>query len=229
MNTVRLFGSRLSPFVEKVVRALALKKLDFEPVDPRSPLEFRRWSPQTGKMPVLEIDGERFFDSTLILRELECRVPEPPLFSADPKRAAAQRQLEDWADEALYWYFMAVRWTDANAAATTASITAPLYPAFRPIARLILPRRIRAMVHAQGLGRLPTSVLMDEIETRLDDLVTLLGDAPFFFGDQPSVGDLSVYGQLHMACSGPTPELAALIAGRPPLGDFAKRLEARTA
>jgi glutathione S-transferase len=227
MANLRLFGSRISPFVEKVARALALKEAGFELVDPRRPTEFRQWNPQTGKMPVLELDGERIYDSTLILRELDRRFPNPPLVSSDPKLAAAQRQVEDWADEALYWYFMAVRWTDANAAATTAQITAGLSPLFRPIARLILPRQLRGMARAQGLGRLPVPMLMEEIEGRLDDLVTIIGDDPFIFGDAPSVADLAVYGQLQMAESGPTPELAALIRARPSLVELQRRVEER--
>jgi glutathione S-transferase len=227
MANLRLFGSRGSPFVEKVARALALKKLGFELVDPRSPTEFRQWNPQTGKMPVLDLDGERIYDSTLILRELDRRFPDPPLVASDPKLAAAQQQMEDWADEALYWYFMAVRWTDANAAATTAQITAGLSPLFRPIARLILPRQIRGMARAQGLGRLPVPMLMGEIEARLDDLVAIIGEGPFIFEDAPSVADLAVYGQLQMAESGPTPELAALIRARPSLVGLQRRVEER--
>ena len=227
MASPRLFGSRLSPFVEKVAQSLALKGVDFELVDPRSPMEFRRWNPQTGKMPVLDLDGERIYDSTLILRELDRRFPDPPLVSSRPKLAAAQRQVEDWADEALYWYFMAVRWTDANAAATARQITAGLSPLFRPVARLVLPPQIRGMVRAQGLGRLPLPMLMQEVEGRLDDLVAIIGDDPFIFGDAPSVADLAVYGQLHMAQSGPTPELAALIRARPSLVELQRRVEER--
>jgi glutathione S-transferase len=81
----------MSPFVEKVTRALALEGVGFELVDPRSPLEFRQWNPQTGKMPVLDLDGQRIYDSTLILRELERRFPDPPLVSSDPMLAAAHR------------------------------------------------------------------------------------------------------------------------------------------
>ena len=62
-----VFGSRLSPFVEKVVRGLQLKGISYRLVPPKSPTDFRRWNPQTGKMPVLELIGERVFDSTLIL------------------------------------------------------------------------------------------------------------------------------------------------------------------
>ena len=66
--TARLFGSRVSPFVEKVVRALQLKGIRYGLVAPKSPADFGRWNPQTRKMPVLEIDGERTYDSTFILR-----------------------------------------------------------------------------------------------------------------------------------------------------------------
>jgi glutathione S-transferase len=71
---VQIFGSRLSPFVEKVVRAVTLKRLPYTLVDVKSPLDFKRWNPQTGKMPVLDVDGERTYDSTLILRALDGRV-----------------------------------------------------------------------------------------------------------------------------------------------------------
>src|SRR5438105_4871687 len=105
-HRVRLFGSRLSPFVEKVARALALKRIAYELVEPRSPLEFARWNPQTRKIPVLEVerqpgsdsslirlssptrrltvlevDRERLYDSTFILRNLDLMVASPPLLS----------------------------------------------------------------------------------------------------------------------------------------------------
>jgi glutathione S-transferase len=70
-------------------------------------------------------------------------------------------------------------------------------------------------------------MLMGEIEARLDDLVALLGEGPFLFGDAPSVADLAVHGQLRMAESGPTPELAALIHARPSLVELRRRVEER--
>jgi glutathione S-transferase len=74
---VQVFGNRLSLFVEKVVRAIMLKGLEYKLVPVKSPLDLKRWNPQAGKMPVLDIDGERSYDSTLILRALDARVPEP--------------------------------------------------------------------------------------------------------------------------------------------------------
>ena len=97
-----LHGSRRSPFVEKIYRGLIVKRLPFQLHEPHSPLDLRRNNPMTGKMPVLDLEGRRVFDSTLILQALDEFKPDPPLLSANPQVAAQQRLLEDWADESLY-------------------------------------------------------------------------------------------------------------------------------
>ena len=228
MDQASLFGSRISPFVEKVVRALALKRVPFSLVAPRSPRDFRRMNPQTGKMPVLDIGGERLYDSTLIVRRLDELVPEPPLLDADPRVAARQRFVEDWSDESLYWYGMALRWSAANAAATAAQVvgTIPL-PAFaRPVVAAILTRQIGGQARGQGLARLPLEVVLAELGRRLDELLVLLDDRPFFFADRPSAADLAVFGQSCMLLSGPTPQAEALLARRPAVGAWRARVAA---
>ena len=84
---ITLYGPSRAPFTEKVRRALHLKKLDFQLREPESPEDYQRWSPRTGLLPVLEIDGERIPDSTEILFELDRRYPDPPLLSRDGKLA----------------------------------------------------------------------------------------------------------------------------------------------
>jgi glutathione S-transferase len=227
MDTMAVvFGSRLSPFVEKVVRALAVKRIGHRLIEPRGPGDFARWNPQTRKMPVLELAGERSYDSTLIVRRLESLRPDPPLLSGDPVRAAAQRQLEDWSDESLYWLGMALRWSPRNARATAAQILGTLPTPIRAIASLVLPRQIRRTTIAQGLGRLPVELIVAELGRHLDDLVTILGERPFFHGEQVSVADLAIFGQFHMLRSGPTPEAAALIDARRALCDHERRVAA---
>jgi glutathione S-transferase len=223
--TAVVFGSRLSPFVEKVVRALAMKGIAFRLVEPRGPGDFGKWNPQTRKMPVLEMDGERTYDSTFIVRRLEARVPEPALLAADPVTAAAQRQLEDWADESLYWYGMALRWSPRNQGATTRQILGSLPAPIRILASAIVPRQIRAATRAQGLGRLSADTVTEELGRHLDDLVTLLGGRPFFFAERASVADLAIHGQLCMLRSGPTPEATALIDERDALVALGRRVE----
>jgi glutathione S-transferase len=212
-----VFGSRLSPFVEKVVLALSMKGIPFRLEEPRSPLDFARRNPQTRKMPAVTLDGHQLYDSTFIVRRLDEIVPSPPLVAQDELTAARQRLLEDWADESLYWYGMALRWSPQNKAASARQILAGLPPVIRAIAQLVLPRQIRATTIAQGLGRLPHEVLVRELGGHLSSLVTVLGNRPFFQADEPSVADLAIYGQLRMLSSGPTPEGAALLQERPAL------------
>lgn len=205
---LRLFGSRLSPFVEKVVRALQLKDVPFELVPIKSPADFKRWNPRTGKMPVLEIDGERYFDSTFLLRIIDERAPEPPLFSSDADTAARQRFVEDWADESLYWYVMGLRWADVNADATAAQVAGslPVPVALRALLKPFLRRQIRPQAIAQGTARLPLEMILEELDRRFSELEVLLGNEPFFFSNRPGAADISVFGQLHTLRSGPTPQ-----------------------
>jgi glutathione S-transferase len=227
---IRLFGVRLSPFVEKVVRALQLKDVPFELVPLKSPADFKRWNPQTGKMPVLEIDGERFIDSTFILRVLDERAPEPPLFAADPETAARQRFIEDWADESLYWYVLALRWIDENANATLEQVAASLpVPGFlRAVLKPMLRRQIRSIAVAQGMVRLPPKMILEELDRRFTELEVMLGNSPFFFSNLPGAADVAVFGQLCTLRSGPTPQGATVLDAHACLCDHYHRVEQAT-
>lgn len=226
-----LYGSRLSPFVEKVVRGLRLKQLPFQLHEPHSPLEVRRNNPTTGKMPTLDLNGRRLFDSTLILRALDEFKPEPPLLSADPNVAAQQRLLEDWADESLYWYGMALRWlVPANARQGVQLLTRAAPPIVRPLLRVLMPRLRARQVYAQGTGRLPLDLLLHELDGHLANLVRLLGDGPFFCAvAQPSIADLAVFAQIGFLSTAVTPEGAAAVEKHEELLVWYRRLDARTA
>jgi glutathione S-transferase len=52
-------------------------------------------------VPALRIDGTKVQGSRPIARELERRVPEPPLFPADPEARAAVEEAERFGDEEL--------------------------------------------------------------------------------------------------------------------------------
>ena len=225
-----LYGSRLSPFVEKVYRGLKLKQLPFQQHEPRGPLEMRRNNPTTGKMPALALDGQRLFDSTLILRALDEFKPEPPFWSSNPQTAAQQRLLEDWADESLYWYGMALRWTiPANASRAIALISRTLPPILRPVVKVLAPRFVASQTHAQGTGRLPKDVLLRELDGHLANLEQLLGKGPFFFSaPHPSVAEVAVFAQLSFLHSSVTPEGIAAVEAHPTLLEFCRHVDAMT-
>jgi glutathione S-transferase len=102
---ITLYGPARIPFTEKVRRALLYKGLEFDLMEPSGPEDYRRWNPKSGLLPVLEIDGEIYPDSTDILFKLDELFPDPPLLSSDARISSQQKQLEDWADENLLWYF----------------------------------------------------------------------------------------------------------------------------
>jgi glutathione S-transferase len=176
-------------------------------------------------MPALRIGDELVYDSTFILRRFDELQPDPPLFSADPEVAAAQRQLEDWSDESLYWQIMALRWSAENTERTVAQLSPYMPAVMRPFAKPLLSRVIGGTTRAQGLGRLPYDVLIREVAGHLDDLVLLLGRRAFFYADRPSGADFSLYGMFATGCSDATPDFAALASERPALADWRKRVE----
>jgi glutathione S-transferase len=98
-----IVGSHVSPYVRKVLVALAIKGIAHE-VDPITPFygndDFSRLSPLR-RIPVL-IDGELVLnDSTIICEYLDEVQPEPPLMPRNPADRARARWLEEFADSRL--------------------------------------------------------------------------------------------------------------------------------
>jgi glutathione S-transferase len=97
---LRLYRAPFSTNVERVALALAHKGLDVESVvisyDDRSPVV--EVSGQ-GLVPVLVDDDQVIPDSTRILRHLEARWPDPPLFPGDAARRAELDVFLDWFNE----------------------------------------------------------------------------------------------------------------------------------
>ena len=226
MPVVDIFGFRGSPYVEKVIAALNHKGLAWTLHNMKSPGEMKRRNPVTGKMPVVTIDGERVIDSTLILRRLEELQPQPAMWATDTAVAARQRLLEDWCDESLYWYIMALRWQPANAPQAIAQITSAL-PGFvaGPLGWL-LKRKLKQATWAQGLGRLPLTVLVEQTQQVLQDLSAQLGERDYFFADSPGAADFAVYGELVFGLSGSTPEFEQALQNCPGLLAFYERIKA---
>ncbi len=94
---IRLYRARFSTNVERVALALAHKGLEAESVwiDYADRSEVERVSGQ-GLVPVIVDDGEVVADSMEIVRHLEQRHPEPPLYPADPARRAELDVFVDW-------------------------------------------------------------------------------------------------------------------------------------
>jgi glutathione S-transferase len=99
-DAMTLYRAPFSTNVERVALALAHKGLEIESVEisyeDRSPVVEVSGQPL---VPVL-VDGDQVIpDSTRILRHLEERHPQPPLFPRDPARRAELDVFLDWFNE----------------------------------------------------------------------------------------------------------------------------------
>jgi glutathione S-transferase len=224
VNRIVLYGPRAMPFTEKVGRALRVKRLAFELVEPKSQDDYRRLSPETGLLPVLEVDGVRIPDSAAILDHLDRHHPEPPLLSSDPRIAREQRRLEGWIDQTFPYYVL--RWVQKRVG-PTAPLKAPGdgFP-LGPLAQLGLIDRDGKLspeyfdTSAGGPG--------PEFVRRLDDLAHMLGSRPYFYADQLSRADLSVASLLSVMYRDLYPGARALLAERPVLFEHVERVLAET-
>jgi glutathione S-transferase len=97
---IRLYRAPYSTNVERVAIALAHKGLEVESVvinyADRSAVEAVSGQ---GLVPVIVDDGEVVVDSTAILRHLDERYPDRPLFPADPARRAEADVFLEWLNE----------------------------------------------------------------------------------------------------------------------------------
>jgi len=213
-----------SPFCTKVHRALAFKGIAYRPKNAASPAAIKRINPR-GKLPVLEIDGRLIADSSAILRALDELQPAPRLYPEGAAARARVEVLEDWADESLYWFCVHQRWgVDENFPRLAKELT------FIPVAlRWIVPSMIRRGVvkslFAQGLGRLTQDEVLAQLEARLDMLVGLLGQDPFFCGDAPTAADFAIFGPLQGLRQEMTPAARERVNARRSLVDWMKRVD----
>jgi glutathione S-transferase len=230
---ITLYGPRASPFVEKVVRGLALKRLDFALVEPSSPEDYRRWNPETGLLPLLEIDGERVHDSTAILLRVNELFPEPPLLSRDPRAAESQLRLVHWVDETFFWYWN--RWVRRPGDPAVAGPFVAL--AGESLAEAERRRRSGASLRATGgsLRAHPQSAhgseaegLAQEAGRRVDDLARLLAPRPFFFADRIGIADLAAYAMLRAIALDSIPGTRRELLRHPALLAFMERVEQET-
>jgi glutathione S-transferase len=217
-TTIKLYTQVQNPFTEKVAAALGLKKLAFERVVSEDPEDVKRWSPIARTLPVLEIDGRRKADSASIIEWIDTLFPAPPLVARDAKTAEAQRNLAEWSDTSFAWY-----WNQWRAARF------PQPGDEAPVDVSLLGKLIKKV--GRSFGHKPLSradvrelQIVAKLEDRFEDLVGFLRDRPFFYADEPSIADLSVYSMLKILEVGPIPHCQEAIAERPTLVGFIARM-----
>ncbi|RMH43949.1 MAG: glutathione S-transferase family protein [Deltaproteobacteria bacterium] len=229
MQTATLYQFELCPYCHKVKAALDVKgipyaKVDVNPMTKKELPELPADAPK--KVPVLEFDGDRVYDSTDILMFLDGKRREPiPLVPDDPAARDKALQVEQWVDDDLSYVLPTViygSWSDAARAAKVVARTSNFGFVQNAIVRgggsLIMHQVAKRIIKKRGGGN-PQQLL----DAELDRFEQWLGDADFVCGDAPSIGDIAAHGCL--TCIRDFPAFATIMQ-RPRIAAWYERVQA---
>jgi glutathione S-transferase len=218
----------VSPFCVKAQRILNYKRVPYAVRDVTLPP--RRALNPAGKLPVLRYDSTIVPDSTRIALFLEERHPDPPLLAPGGDARATSLLLEDWADEALYWMLLYLRWKFPENAARMKALFATMMPF--PLSRLvprIVERQILRALQAQGTGRLAREALLEDLRRTLAALDALVAEREFLSGATLGLGDLGVFAMLNGMREAPLDHGVGEVDAFPNLLRWYVRVDERTA
>lgn len=198
MTDILLHQWDVSPFCGKVRRILEHKGIHYRVQEYNGLLapQVKKLSP-AGKLPVLDIDGERIQDSRRIAALLEQRFPTPALVPADATERAQMEILQDWADESLYWYevyFRAMYDAAWDKLVDHLCHGRPFWE--KPIFNTVARPQFRRQLQAQGIGRVDKSVVEARFLLLLQSLDTQLSGRTWLVGEHKTLADIAVASQL---------------------------------
>lgn len=196
---VVLHQFEISPFCQKVAKALRHKGIAFETVDYNGITAAKAQAlSKVGKLPVLDINGQRIQDSTRIARYLDEHYPDLPLlYPQDPQQKAQVELWEDWADELLYFYEVYFRVNDADALAQAVAISVVGRPAYeRPLVKPLLKLALQTQLYMQGLGRMAAADVQAEFLRHLARIDGVLSATGWLVGNSKTLADMAVGAQL---------------------------------
>ena len=182
-----------SPFVMKVDTYLRMTGMAFEKL---AGTQYMRQAPK-GKLPYIEDDGQVISDSFFILQYLKAKYGDPLDAWLTPEQRAVSDLTIKSLDENFYWCIVQSRWLREDTwpqlkAAFFDRLPFPL----KYIAPVVARRRVTASVNGHGIGKHSDEEIDTIARFSLQALSDLLGDKPYFMGDQPCTLDAEVYGFL---------------------------------
>jgi glutathione S-transferase len=223
-----LYQFEISPFCDKVRRALTYKGIEFEIRE----MLFSKQSENlavspTHKFPVLEHKGERIVDSTDIAYWLEQRFPEPPLIPEDPVQRARMHIYEDWADESLFPYDLAIRvmW-EHNVPLLIDDIFKYESPELQKAFAEAVPAQARERLIAEGIGRKDREALLRDVRRHFDAIDALVRAGDWLLGEPFSYADIAVRAMTYVM--GRAQEGEQLLDERAAVRDWEQRVDALT-
>jgi glutathione S-transferase len=223
-----LYQFEISPYCDKVRRAMTFKGIEFEV---REMLFSRREenlrvSP-THKFPVIEDEGRRIVDSTDIAYYLDERFPEPALIPRDPVERARMHILEDWADESLFTYDLAMRglW-EHNVPLLIEDVFRYETPELREEFAKTVPEGVRQQLIAQGIGRKDRDSILRDVGRHIEAIDALVRSEAWLVGHALSYADIAVRAMSYVINRAREGE--ELLERHPAVRDWEARVDALT-
>jgi glutathione S-transferase len=193
-----LWQIKVSHYSEKVRWALDYKGVEHErkapPPGPHVAFALFKTRGDSMTLPLLDLDGRTYGDSTDIIAALEERWPDPPLYPADPGERQRALELEDFFDEEVGPYTRLYAWheitRDPDVAARVLEGELPSFAA--PAARFLAPVAAAGLQLRYGVKSDDAAAeAREKIASGLDRLEAELGDRDYLAGDSFSVADLT--------------------------------------
>lgn len=191
--------------------------------------------PPKGKWPFIDDGGEIIADSTLIIEHLRRRIdPDASLTKSERAIGLAFRRM---VKESIFWLIIQIRHRDDAGFKIYRNVLLSLLAPGVPLDQVgpdvhaavdAIRQNMIDQMHGHGMGR-HTSEEVHRIGTA--DLIAIsdfLGDKPFFFGDEPTGVDATVYAYLAHVIDLPLDSPSTQVArGRQNLVDYCRRMRAR--
>jgi len=183
-----------SPFVVKADVFLKMSGLDYKNV---SGLKNMKKAPK-GKLPYISIKGDNettlIADSQVIIDYLMKKYELQLDTHLSEEQTAHAYLMTKSLDENLYWCLLYCRW---NLEETWPTVKAAFFRKMPIWLRVIVPslyrRTVKKSLYAQGMGRHSYDEVTDIADKSFKALADVLGDKAYFFGDNPSSFDATVY------------------------------------
>lgn len=181
-----------APFPLKLATWMRMMGIEFDVV-----VENNTAKGPKGKSPWIEHGDVRMGDSTLIMEYLTKEFDLPDL---DTSLTAEQRALsiitQRMLEEHYHQCFEHQLFFGRGGAERMAELASSLPPILNVIVPKVLAKSFAKQLYARGMGRHAEDVIVAQGKADLDALSTLLGDKPYFHGDEPTLIDACVFGFL---------------------------------
>ena len=150
-----------------------------------------------GRIPYVEMDGRLMGDSNLIIQSLKGRFGDPFDGGLTREQRAHALSIQSLTEDHLYFASAWLRWTDEESWKYVREVFRPMMP---PLLGGMILKRIRKDflkdLRSHGIGRHTREEVIEFAKSDLTALSDILGDKPYFLGDQATLIDATMYGFL---------------------------------